>query len=61
MCAIGGIDSHNIERLAGSGVAGIAVISGIFAQTDICKASQILYKKSAMFLEGGQNETQCNS
>ena len=61
VCAIGGIDSHNIERLAGSGVAGIAVISGIFAQTDICKASQILYKKSAMFLEGGQNETQCNS
>ena len=61
VCAIGGIDSHNIVDLAGSGIAGVAVISGIFAQADICKASQILYKKSAMFLEGGQNETQCNS
>lgn len=30
--AIGGITSYNIEKLSGSGIAGIAVISAIFAQ-----------------------------
>ena len=33
--AIGGIDRHNIGRLAGSGIAGAAVVSGIFAQRDV--------------------------
>lgn len=33
--AIGGIDRHNIGRLAGSGVAGAAVVSAIFTQRDI--------------------------
>lgn len=33
--AIGGIHSGNIMELAGSGVAGVAVVSGIFAAEDI--------------------------
>ena len=33
--AIGGIDRGNIGRLAGSGIAGAAVVSGIFAAEDI--------------------------
>lgn len=37
--AIGGISKDNIVRLAGSGIAGIAVISAIFGQADIYKAT----------------------
>ncbi|MBQ7886833.1 MAG: thiamine phosphate synthase [Clostridia bacterium] len=33
--AIGGIDRHNIARLAGTAIAGAAVVSGIFAAKDI--------------------------
>ncbi len=33
--AIGGITEDNVRKLAGSGVAGIAVVSAIFAQKDI--------------------------
>ena len=33
--AIGGIDRQNIASLAGTGVAGAAVVSGIFASQDI--------------------------
>ena len=32
--AIGGINASNIEKLSGSGVDGVAVVSAIFAQTD---------------------------
>ncbi len=37
--AIGGIDENNATRLAKTGLAGIAVVSGIFAQPDIKQAS----------------------
>jgi thiamine-phosphate pyrophosphorylase len=37
--AIGGISTDNIMELAGSGIVGIAVISGIFAQPDIVGAT----------------------
>ena len=37
--AIGGISTDNIMELAGSGIVGIAVISGIFAQSDIVGAT----------------------
>lgn len=37
--AIGGINRDNVMELAGSGIAGIAVISAIFAQPDIMKAA----------------------
>ena len=40
--AIGGIDEHNIGRLAGTGVAGAAVVSGIFASQDIEQTCRIL-------------------
>ena len=37
--AIGGIGIQNVHKLAGSGVCGVAVISAIFAQPDIEKAT----------------------
>lgn len=40
--AIGGISTANIEKLAGTGIVGAAVVSGIFAQKDIQKASEEL-------------------
>lgn len=40
--AIGGINQDNIMSLAGTGVDGVAVISAIFAQQDITKATQEL-------------------
>lgn len=44
--AIGGIDENNIERLAGTGVDGVAVISALFAKEDIQEAAARLRKKS---------------
>lgn len=38
--AIGGISTANIHELAGSGIAGVAVISAIFAASDIEGASR---------------------
>lgn len=40
--AIGGITRDNLPRLAGTGVAGVAVVSGIFAADDITAASREL-------------------
>lgn len=37
--AIGGISTSNLSQLAGSGIAGVALISAIFAQKDIKMAS----------------------
>lgn len=42
--AIGGIDSSNVEQLAGTGICGIAAISGIFAQKNIKEAASTLRK-----------------
>ena len=36
--AIGGINRDNVTKLAGSGIAGIAVVSAIFARDDITAA-----------------------
>lgn len=41
--AIGGICEHNIERLRGSGIAGVAVISAIFAKQDVYTAAKKLH------------------
>ncbi len=38
--AIGGINKENVGELSGSGIAGIAVISAIFAKDDIEKAAR---------------------
>lgn len=40
--AIGGISKDNIMKLTGSGIYGVAVISAIFAQPDIMKATKEL-------------------
>ena len=40
--AIGGINANNLLRLSGSGVDGVAVVSAIFAQNDIDKATKEL-------------------
>jgi thiamine-phosphate pyrophosphorylase len=42
--AIGGITRDNVSSLAGSGIAGVAVISAIFAQPDVKKAASDLRK-----------------
>ncbi len=42
--AIGGIGRHNVLELKGSGICGVAVISAIFAQKDICSATAELKK-----------------
>lgn len=40
--AIGGITRDNVEKLRGSGVAGVAVVSALFAQPDIREAARQL-------------------
>ena len=42
--AIGGISAANISQLNGRGLAGVAVISGIFAKPDITAAARELYR-----------------
>lgn len=50
--AIGGIDSGNVLRLSNSGVCGVAVISGIFAQPDIRKAAEELRGLTEKMIKG---------
>ena len=45
--AIGGITKENTPKLAGSGICGIAVISAIYAQENICEAASSLKKVTA--------------
>lgn len=40
--AIGGVDRHNILELAGTDIAGVAVVSGVFAAEDIEKECRYL-------------------
>lgn len=40
--AIGGINRSNIEQLNGTGICGVAVVSGIFAAEDILSESRLL-------------------
>ena len=48
--AIGGITADNVIELSGSGICGIAVISAIFAQDDIRKATARLKQKTMAIL-----------
>jgi len=41
--AIGGINEQNIQKLDGSGISGVAVISGIFGKTNIRQAAAGLF------------------
>ena len=49
--AIGGITQENVKELAGSGICGIAVISAIYAQQNIQKASEDLKKETQRMVE----------
>ena len=51
--AIGGITRENMEQLAGRGLAGIAVISAIFAQPDIEAAAADLRQRTAEMVAAG--------
>ena len=44
--AIGGINAQNVDRLKGSGIGGVAVISAIFAQEDIKEAAKELKNRT---------------
>lgn len=48
--AIGGINESNIMKLKGSGIDGVAVVSAVFSQPDIKKASNNLLKLSKAML-----------
>lgn len=50
--AIGGINKDNVEKLSETGIAGAAVISGIFAQDDIKTAAQILRERTERMISG---------
>ena len=49
--AIGGITKDNVSELAGSGICGVAVISAIFGQKDIKKATEDLKASVEKMLE----------
>ena len=49
--AIGGINIKNIDKLKNSGIDGVAVVSAIFAQKDITKATQELVSLSKEILK----------
>ena len=48
--AIGGITLSNLDRLAGTGISGVAVVSAVFAQEDILQASRELKEKLSEIL-----------
>ncbi len=50
--AIGGITLEGIPFLANTGIAGVAVISAIFGQADVCAAASQLRKCSEQICEG---------
>ena len=43
--AIGGINNDNVLRLSGTGIDGVAVISGIFGQEDVENTARIMRQK----------------
>ena len=49
--AIGGITKENVSELAGSGICGVAMISAIFGQNDIKKATEDLKVSVEKMLE----------
>ena len=49
--AIGGIDLEKIPKLAQSGIAGVAVVSAIFAQKEITAATNVLRERVEAMLE----------
>ena len=51
MVAIGGIHKGNITTLAGTGIQGAAVVSGIFAAADIEAERMILREEIAKIVK----------
>lgn len=49
--AIGGISKENVDELSGSGICGIAVISALFAQPDIERATKELRVSTEKMVE----------
>ena len=50
--AIGGIGRNNIQKLKGTGIDGVAVVSAIFASGDIPRATGALRAETEKMLEG---------
>ncbi len=48
--AIGGINKKNVKKLKNTGISGIAVVSGIFAEKNIEKASRKLKRKAELII-----------
>lgn len=57
VAAIGGIDLANIEKLQGSGIAGAAVVSGLFGKTDVEGAARELKRKAETLKTGNGRNT----
>ena len=55
--AIGGINEDNILELKGSGIDGVAIISAIFAKTDIQKAAKSLFNLSSQVVSYRREES----
>lgn len=54
--AIGGINKNNILKLSGSGVNGVAVVSAIFAEEDVYKATKELRILSDEMIKSSDKE-----
>lgn len=52
--AIGGISEENMDQLKGTGISGVAVISALFAQADVCQAATRLCEKLSYIIEKGK-------
>lgn len=59
--AIGGITAENVSLLNGSGIAGIAVISALFAQADLKAAAETLYRETSRIVRKERQKTDENS
>ncbi len=53
--AIGGITADRVAELRGSGAAGVAVVSALFAEEDIKAAAQNLRQQGKEHLERGED------
>lgn len=51
VCAIGGITRNNILQLSGTGIDGVALVSAIFASSDIKKECEILRSLSEQMIK----------
>ena len=58
--AIGGITEENVKELAGTGICGVAVISAIYAQSDIKKAAENLKNETCRILAAETTEDKNN-